>query len=498
MNFILVCLVLDIVVEWGFLNSWWTPKIRFVLGLFLLVGQLGLSAALFVLYPNYITGFIIFISLYRAFNLYRVTSSQLNMHYIHQVSYKTFNYLAVSQLSLIIIFLCWRAIKGSNNITHNLLLFLALFQLIIVFITLKTVLRNLQKTKPKTESNSFNNQSLPTLTVCIPARNETEQLKQCLDSVIANDYPKLEILVLDDCSVTKKTPEIIRSYAHAGVQFIAGTPPPHGWLAKNWAYEQLTQASNGDVLLFCGVDIRFLPQSFRHLAASMLSKNKDMISVIPDYLIPIRWSVIQAMRYAWELCLPRRQFQKPPVLSSCWLITKSALLAHGMFPAERNAVVPEAGIAKLLIRSDKYSFLRSDRLMGVSSQKPVSEQRATAIRTRYPQLHRRPEIVALCSLFEIFLILMPFMMSLTGWFFSGLVSVAILSLLISVIWSIILVILLRAIMPHVIWSALLSVPVVIVTDVYLLHYSMWQYEFGTVTWKNRNICLPVMSHAIYK
>jgi hypothetical protein len=35
-------------------------------------------------------------------------------------------------------------------------------------------------------------------------------------------------------------------------------------------------------------------------------------------------------------------------------------------------------------------------------------------------------------------------------------------------------------------------PVAAVYDVWLLNYSMWQYEFNEVIWKGRNVCIPVM------
>src|SRR6185369_13096540 len=60
---------------------------------------------------------------------------------------------------------------------------------------------------------------LPTVSVCIPARNEDRVLTDCLAAVLASDYPKLEVIVLDDCS-QDKTAQVVRQFAHGGVQFI--------------------------------------------------------------------------------------------------------------------------------------------------------------------------------------------------------------------------------------------------------------------------------------
>src|SRR5688500_11530400 len=62
---------------------------------------------------------------------------------------------------------------------------------------------------------------MPSVTVCIPARNEMHALAECLERVLASDYEKLEILVFDDSSLDD-TPTLIKSFAHEGVRFVPG------------------------------------------------------------------------------------------------------------------------------------------------------------------------------------------------------------------------------------------------------------------------------------
>lgn len=54
---------------------------------------------------------------------------------------------------------------------------------------------------------------LPLVTVVVPCRNEEKHIARCLDSILANDYPKerIEILVLDGMS-EDRTREIVKSY----------------------------------------------------------------------------------------------------------------------------------------------------------------------------------------------------------------------------------------------------------------------------------------------
>lgn len=57
-------------------------------------------------------------------------------------------------------------------------------------------------------------EKIPRVSVVVPCRNEEKFISKCLDSVLANDYPKdnLEILVIDGMS-QDKTREIIKKYA---------------------------------------------------------------------------------------------------------------------------------------------------------------------------------------------------------------------------------------------------------------------------------------------
>jgi hypothetical protein len=105
-------------------------------------------------------------------------------------------------------------------------------------------------------------------------------------------------------------------------------------LAKNQAYTQLATEASGEFLLFCGVDVRFGPQSIRQLVTLLSAKHKRMLSLTPVNESP-GLSFSQAIRYYWELTLPRRLFNRPPVMSSCWLIESKLLTQSGGFAAIR-------------------------------------------------------------------------------------------------------------------------------------------------------------------
>jgi glycosyltransferase involved in cell wall biosynthesis len=434
----------------------------------------------------------VLLGLYMLINIGRLLKHRMQPDYLHRAFWQTSLWL----IGLAVIALLIGRLTGVHHLGLTVGLYgLAVFQIAGSFIILASIWRNLRTTRPP-RTEPYADRDLPTLTVCLPARNETTELEACLASLTASDYPKLEIIVLDDCSQNKRTPEIIRDFAHAGVRFMAGKVPPDRWLAKNYAYQQLAEAANGEILLFCGVDCRFEPASLRHMVTALLHKRKAMVSFLPRNLLKSGWSLrpllVQPGRYAWELALPRRLLNRPPVLSTCWLITRPALEAAGGFAAISRKAVPESYFARAAaLQNDGYSFIAADARLGLSNIKDFEQQQATAVRTRYPQLHRRPEMAALVSLAELIWLVWPFCLlvaaAAAGWWW--LAGLSLLScLLLVAAYALIVRLTYRRFLPASLWF----MPFATLYDIGLLNYSLWRYEFGEVIWKGRNVCLPVM------
>ena len=452
----------------------------------------GISAGMLAaVQPNVFTVVIALLSVYRMFNMIRVVWQRMHEHYLRNATRTTTFSLLGMQVAAFAAWAAWQQWYAGGSLVWSVA---GVVQAAAALMLVMSVRRTLTKSAWPPEKKHYSDRELPTVTVAIPARNETDDLRECLENIIASDYPKLEVVVLDDCSQTKRTPEIIKQFAHDGVRFVQGRPPEDTWLPKNQAYARLTEEASGEYILFCGVDIRLEPPAIRKMISTMLARHKQMLCVLPRRQTGAygHTSLIQAMRYWWELAPPRRSFRRPPVLSSCWVIQRGLLKKAGGFAAVARSITPEAHFAKAAIQTDGYSFLRATHTPGVFSNKRVAEQRDTAIRTRYPQLHKRPEQVALLSLLEIGFLLMPFVLTLAG-FWVAIGSVAHIT---AAVASILLVIAYEASVltagVNTWWFGLAGQPLAVLTDLVLLHFSMWKYEFSIVEWKGRNVCIPVM------
>ncbi|MEQ1762399.1 MAG: glycosyltransferase family 2 protein [Pyrinomonadaceae bacterium] len=91
---------------------------------------------------------------------------------------------------------------------------------------------------------------LPTLTVVTPAYNQGDFLRDTIESVLSQDYPNIEYVVLDDGS-TDDTPKILAEY---GDRFVWETQPNMGQtptINKGWAM------TSGEIITWLNSDDTF-------------------------------------------------------------------------------------------------------------------------------------------------------------------------------------------------------------------------------------------------
>jgi len=120
----------------------------------------------------------------------------------------------------------------------------------------------------------------PLVSVLIPARNEAHNIAQCVGSVLAQDWPNLEVVVLDDRS-EDGTGEILRTFHDPRLRVIHGAELPAGWVGKNWACHQLSQAARGEWLIFIDADTAHA-SGFVSAAIPFAQKTRaDLVSAWP-------------------------------------------------------------------------------------------------------------------------------------------------------------------------------------------------------------------------
>ena len=124
--------------------------------------------------------------------------------------------------------------------------------------------------------------NLPMVSVCVPARDEERGIRLCLESLLGQDYPHYEVIVVNDHS-TDRTGQLIRAMAEKDPRLIAfdGEDLPKGWLGKPFALYQAFQKSRGEILLFTDADPVFEPHALRTAVFTMRQRNLDALTLMP-------------------------------------------------------------------------------------------------------------------------------------------------------------------------------------------------------------------------
>src|SRR6185295_13223770 len=108
----------------------------------------------------------------------------------------------------------------------------------------------------------------PKLTLVIPARSEAAELEGALETRLREDYPDLQLVVVDDRSTDETGAILDRIAARDGrVVPVHVTELPRGWLGKLHAMHQGVQRASGEWILFTDADVHFQPGTLRRAVA---------------------------------------------------------------------------------------------------------------------------------------------------------------------------------------------------------------------------------------
>ena len=132
----------------------------------------------------------------------------------------------------------------------------------------------------------------PSLAIVVPARNEAATIEPALRSILALDYPALEVTAIDDRSTDDTGPILDRLAAGFGtLRVLHVRELPAGWLGKNHAMHVGASSAATDYVLFADADVHFEPSALRRAVADCEARRLDHLTVLPD--IPMRSPFMQ-------------------------------------------------------------------------------------------------------------------------------------------------------------------------------------------------------------
>ena len=125
------------------------------------------------------------------------------------------------------------------------------------------------------------NAECPRVSILFAARDEEEKLPAALATLMAIDYPHLEVIAVDDRS-NDATGRILDEFAatHSRLRVVHVTELPPGWLGKPHALQKAYETSTGEWLLFTDADVCFKPDVLRRAIALTKQRNMDHLSLL--------------------------------------------------------------------------------------------------------------------------------------------------------------------------------------------------------------------------
>jgi hopene-associated glycosyltransferase HpnB len=211
------------------------------------------------------------------------------------------------------------------------------------------------------QDKDIDNNTLPTVCVIIPARNEADVIPVSLRSLLLQDYPgKFTIFLVDDQS-SDGTANVAQEVAHnldktQQLQIVTSTSLPPGWTGKLWAMEQGLQTASTltpDYFLLTDADIEHDPSNLHRLVAKAEAQKLDLVSIMVRLRCQSFWEqlLIPAFVFFFQKLYPFSWVNNPKKANAaaaggCILIHSEALNRIGGLQIIRQALIDDCSLAK--------------------------------------------------------------------------------------------------------------------------------------------------------
>jgi chlorobactene glucosyltransferase len=231
----------------------------------------------------------------------------------------------------------------------------------------------------------------PLISICIPARNEAHNIRKCVVAALGQDYPKIEVIVLDDRS-TDATLTQLKEIASQDSRLIpiSGSDLPEGWAGKPHALFQASAVARGEWLCFVDADTFLNPDAISSCYAKAVETKADLFTVMTRQILGSFWEkvVMPLVMTALSVGFSPRKVNDP---------SRRDAIANGQFIMIKRAVYDAIGgheSVKDQITEDKAI---SERVKWNGHRLVVAAQYVGRLDEKYLSRTARPSIHAIAG-----------------------------------------------------------------------------------------------------
>ena len=221
-----------------------------------------------------------------------------------------------------------------------------------------------------------------TVTVMVTTLNEVNRVGPCLEGLMQQDAPLLEVLVVDSRS-TDGTRELVEAAARKDprIRLVTDDPLPPGWVGKVWALESGLREAKGDWVLGIDADTVPAPGLVGAVIDAVEQDGYDVASFSPQFRdqTPAERFVQPAMLTTLVYrCGAAGATQPPPdrVLANgqCFVARRDLLLANGGYSCARTSWCDDVTLARhLAANGARVGFLDGSQIIQVRSYASLGE-----------------------------------------------------------------------------------------------------------------------------
>jgi glycosyltransferase involved in cell wall biosynthesis len=193
----------------------------------------------------------------------------------------------------------------------------------------------------------------PFVSYVVPARNEEANIGKAVRSFCSQDYPRFEVVVINDRS-TDGTSKVLKGLQaeFSSLSVAEGRDPPEGWLGKPNALEIGRSRAKGDWILMTDADVVHAPDLLRRAVAYGLREDAGMVVVRPRHVTGgvLEAILMSGVNFFFFVVMPvfLVRYSRNPLLSTGSpvfnLIRRDALESCGGFACLKRAVVDDLDI----------------------------------------------------------------------------------------------------------------------------------------------------------
>jgi len=200
---------------------------------------------------------------------------------------------------------------------------------------------------------------LPSLAIAVTAKDEARRVEAAARSLLAQNYPRLEVLIVNDRSVDE-TGAILDRLAsqYTSLKILHVDALPDGWIGKSHALAKAAASTRSEWILFTDGDIEFAPDAARRAVTLALRAGADHLAIAPDLILESIGEAVFVAYFVIAFDLSQRPWavadpasNRSIGIGAFNLVRREAYERAGGHEAIRFDLVDDLGLGKILKRS---------------------------------------------------------------------------------------------------------------------------------------------------